>query len=451
MKRNILKTLLTLTTAAAMVLGGTAGVMAEEAVEAAAEAAEEAADAAENAAEDVKEAAADAAEDAQAGIEDVKSAAQSAVEKAKAAIEGARAAAEGKADEAKKAAEGAADEAQEAVEGAADEVKEAVEGAAEAAGEAVEGTAEAAAEAVDEIKENVEAAEEEALDDEENYDTGDASLDDIRNQDEIGENEMLVVSFGTSFNDSRRLTIGAIEGALAEAFPDWSVRRAFTAQIIIDHIEKRDGLHIDNVTEALERAVANGVKKLVVVPTHLMAGLEYDELEETLAEYADAMDIYLGVNLLNTDEDFAAVEQILVDALAEYDDGETALIYMGHGTEAESNAVYAKMQSLFTADGHDNYYVGTVEAEPSLDDILGLIADKGYTKAVLRPMMVVAGDHANNDMASLDDPESWYSVLTDAGYDVTCVLEGLGQIPEIQQLYVAHTQEAVDVALADAE
>ena len=301
---------------------------------------------------------------------------------------------------------------------------------------AEEAVSEAAEEAV------TEAAEEE---DEENYETGDASLDDVRNQDEIGENEILVVSFGTSYNDSRRLTIGAIENAIAEAYPDWSVRRGFTAQIIIDHVESRDGIHIDNVEEALERAIDNGVKNLIVQPTHLMAGIEYEELEETLAEYADSFDqVVLGANLLDTDEDFAKVEQVMVDLLADYDDGETALVYMGHGTEAESNAIYAKMQEQLTADGYENYYVGTVEAEPSLDDVLTAIEDKGYKKVVLHDMMVVAGDHAHNDMADPEDPESWFSTFAAAGYEVEALLDGLGEVPEIQQMYVEKVQDSID-------
>ena len=310
---------------------------------------------------------------------------------------------------------------------------------------AAEEVVEATEEVVEEVAEEAEAEEvvEEAEEDEEDYTTGDASLDDPRNQDEIGEKEILVVSFGTSFNDSRRETIGAIEAAAEESFPEWSVRRAFTAQIVIDHVERRDGVHIDNVTEALDRAVDNGVKTLVVLPTHLMAGIEYEELEGTLAEYADVMDIYLACNLLNTDDDFKSVENILAETMKDYDDGETAIVFMGHGTEAESNEVYAKMQDLFTADGFENIYVGTVEAEPSLEDVMAAIEGKGYTKVVLRPMMVVAGDHANNDMADPEDPESWYSVLTAAGYQVECVLEGLGQVPEIRDLYVSHLGEAL--------
>ena len=282
-----------------------------------------------------------------------------------------------------------------------------------------------------------------AEEDEENYETGDATLDNVLNQDDIGEKELLVVSFGTSFNDSRRLTIGGIESAIAEAIPDYSVRRGFTAQIIIDHVERRDGIHIDNMTEALDRAVANGVKTLVVQPTHLMHGFEYDDVVAELAERAEDFEtIVVADPLLTSDEDFDRVADIMIDLLKDYDDGNTAIVYMGHGTEHEYNKVYAQMQEILTAKGAENYYVGTVEAEPSVDDVLEAIKDKGYTRVVLRDMMVVCGDHANNDMAG-DEEDSWKSIFTAAGYEVECVLEGLGQVPEIQQIYVEHAQAAV--------
>jgi sirohydrochlorin cobaltochelatase len=296
------------------------------------------------------------------------------------------------------------------------------------------------------VTDESEAADEE---DEENYETGDASLDDPGNQDEIGENEILVVSFGTSFNDSRRLTIGAIENAIREAFPEWSVRRAFTSQIIIDHVNKRDGVKIDNVKEALDRAVENGVKNLIVQPTHLMAGLEYHDLEEEVMSYADAFEsITMGENLLAEDGDFEEVAKIITARTAEYDDGETAICFMGHGTEAESNAVYAKMQEVLTADGFENYFVGTVEATPSLEDVMAAVGEGEYKRVVLMPLMVVAGDHANNDMAG-DEEDSWKSQFEAEGYSVECVLEGLGQQPEIQQLYVEHLQKFVESALAE--
>ena len=289
----------------------------------------------------------------------------------------------------------------------------------------------------------VSASAEEQEKDEENYETGDASLDDPLNQDGIGEKELLVVSFGTSFNDSRRLTVGAIEKALQEAYPDWSVRRAFTSQIIIDHLAKRDGEIIDNVHDALKRAIRNGVKILVVQPTHLMDGFEYNDLKKELAAYADAFDrIVLGDALLTIDRDFDMVAEAIVEATAAYDDGETAVCFMGHGTEAASNSVYAKMQTVLSEAGCEHYYIGTVEAEPSVEDVLESVRAGSYKRAVLRPLMIVAGDHANNDMAG-DEADSWKSVFEVAGYEVSCVVEGLGQLPAIRQLIVEHAGEAL--------
>lgn len=280
--------------------------------------------------------------------------------------------------------------------------------------------------------------------DDEDYNTGDASLDNPRNQDEIGDNELLVLSFGTSFNDSRRLTIGAIENDLETAFPGYSVRRGFTANIVIDHVYKRDGEKIDDIGESLDRAVANGVKNLVVQPTHLMNGLEYDELCGKIADYSDAFEkVVIGDPLLTSDEDFQIVADAIVDWTKDYDDGETAVVFMGHGTEAESNAVYQKMQDLLTSGGHTNYFVGTVEASPSLDDIIAAVKAGGYKKVVLEPLMVVAGDHANNDMAGNED-DSWKSAFEKEGYEVTCLLRGLGENETIRQLYVAHAQAAVN-------
>ncbi len=279
---------------------------------------------------------------------------------------------------------------------------------------------------------------------EENYDTGDASLDNPRNQDEIGEQELLVVSFGTSYNDNRRFTIGAIENAMEAAFPDYSVRRGFTSQIIIDHVQSRDGETIDNVGQALDRAVDNGVKTLVIQPTHLMNGYEYNDLVDEVAQYADAFEaISIGQPLLTSDADFQTVAQAMVEATAPYDDGKTAICFMGHGTEADSNGVYAKMQQLLSDSGYANYYIGTVEATPSLEDVLALVQAGDYERVVLQPMMIVAGDHANNDMAG-DEEDSWKTAFQNAGYEVECIVSGLGELEAIQQLLVEHAQAAID-------
>lgn len=287
--------------------------------------------------------------------------------------------------------------------------------------------------------------------------TGDASKDDPLNQDDIGEKEILVVSFGTSFNDSRVATIGAIENAMKEAYEKdgWSVRRAFTSDIIIDHV-KQFGEEIDSVDVALQRAKDNGVKQLVVQPTHLMSGAENQELKNALADYASDFQIAIGNPLLTSDEDFNTVANALVDATKSFDDGNTAICFMGHGTPAEnelvdpaeSNKTYSKMQEVLSTVGGPNYYVGVVESDIeglSLDSLVPKVKEGGdYKKVVLRPMMVVAGDHANNDMADLEDPESWASTFGAEGYEVETVIEGLGQLPAVQQVYVAHAQEAID-------
>ncbi len=283
-----------------------------------------------------------------------------------------------------------------------------------------------------------------AADDDENYNTGDASLDNIRNQDNIGENELLVLSFGTSFNDSRRLTIGAVEDDLEKAFPGYSVRRGFTANIVIDHVNRRDGILIDDVDAAIQRAIDNGVKRLVVQPTHLMDGFEYNDLYDQVMQKSDAFEqVEFGEPLLSSDEDLKRVEKAIVDWTDEYDDGKTAICFMGHGTEADSNGVYQKMQELLTDDGYENYYIGTVEASPSLDDVLAEVKNKNYERVVLEPLMVVAGDHANNDMAG-DEEDSWKTAFENEGYEVECLLRGLGENEDIRQIYIDHAQAAID-------
>ena len=276
-------------------------------------------------------------------------------------------------------------------------------------------------------------------------DTGDASKDDSRNQDDIGENELLVVSFGTSFNDSRVKDIKGIEDALQAAYPDWSVRRAFTAQIIINHVQARDGEKIDNMQQALDRAVANGVKNLVVQPTHLMHGAEYDEMCEAVNEYADKFEsVAIAEPLLG--EVGADATEINADKEAVADG--TAFVFMGHGTSHTAKISYSQMQMTMQTLGYDNVFIGTVEGEPedtACEAVIEKIKEAGYTKVVLRPLMVVAGDHANNDMAG-DDADSWLSQFKAAGcFDsVDTQIAGLGEIADVQQIYIDHTKAAID-------
>lgn len=274
------------------------------------------------------------------------------------------------------------------------------------------------------------------------YGTEDALPENTRNQDNIGENELLTVSFGTSYHDTRRLTIGAIEHAMEKAFPDYSVRRGFTSRIIINLLQSRDHIAIDHVSRALERAVKNRVKKLVIQPTHLMNGLEYMNVIKMADEYSDVFEqLSVGQPLLASDDDFNAVIKIITEETEQYDDGETAICYMGHGTEAESNQVYGRMQDMLRAAGYENYYVGTVEASPTLDKVLSAVRSGNYNKVVLAPLMIVAGDHANNDMAG-DGEDSWKTVFEKAGYHVTCLIRGLGELDAIQQIFIEHAKAA---------
>ena len=297
-------------------------------------------------------------------------------------------------------------------------------------------------------------------------DTGDASKDDPRNQDEIGENELLVVSFGTSFNDSRAEDVKGIEDALAAAYPDWSVRRAFTAQIIINHVQARDNEVIDNMQQALDRAVANGVKNLVVQPTHLMHGAEYDEMTEAIDGYKDKFESVaiaepmlgeVGDDATVINDDKKAIAQAITDEackVAGFDDMKaaadagTAFVFMGHGTSHTANVTYDQMQTQMDDLGFTNAFIGTVEGEPedtACDKVIEKVKEAGFKNVILRPLMVVAGDHANNDMAG-DDEDSWKSQFVASGdFDsVDCQIEGLGRIAAVEDLYVAHTKAAID-------
>lgn len=296
-------------------------------------------------------------------------------------------------------------------------------------------------------------------------DTGDASADDPLNADDIGEKEILVTSFGTSYNDSRVIDIKSIEDVVAEEFPDWSVRRAFTAQIIINHIQARDGEKIDNMEQALDRAVANGVKELVVLPTHLMHGAEYDELCEALEAYEDQIESIIvaepllgevgdDATVINKDKEAVAkavVEQAMIDSGYEKMDDAVAdgvaYVLMGHGTSHTAKVSYSQMQTQMEKLGYKNVFIGTVEGEPEETEcsaVIDAVKEAGYTKVVLRPLMVVAGDHANNDMAG-DEEDSWKSMFEASGNfdDISCQISGLGNIYGVQKVYIQHLKDVI--------
>lgn len=253
---------------------------------------------------------------------------------------------------------------------------------------------------------------------------------------------ILVVSFGTSYNETRKATIGAVEEAITAAFPEYEVRRAFTSQMIIDKLKERDGEEIDNVEEALANLVAEGVGTLIIQPTHVMNGHEYDEMRELAAPYEKQFaSVKYGKPLLQDEKDYEEMVGILTEETKAYQETDTAVVFMGHGTDHEANSTYEKLDGFFKDAGYDNYYVGTVEAAPSLEDVMAEVNQGSYEKVVLLPLMIVAGDHASNDMAG-DEEGSWKTAFKSEGYEVECILKGMGEYPGVQEMFVAHAQDA---------
>ena len=254
---------------------------------------------------------------------------------------------------------------------------------------------------------------------------------------------LLAVSFGTSYNDNRDLSIVAVEKALQDANPEYEVRRAFTSQIVIDILKDRDNLEIDNVTEAMERLVADGVKEVIIQPTHVMTGFEYDDVVAEVNKYQDKFDTFkISEPLLVSDSDYDALIKSITEETASYNTEDTAIVFMGHGTEHEANVTYATLQEKLNAAGNNNYFIGTVEAEPSLEEVVALVKESGAKKVVLLPLMIVAGDHANNDMAG-DEEDSWKSAFKAEGFEVECVIKGLGEYAGVQQILVEHASAAI--------
>lgn len=254
---------------------------------------------------------------------------------------------------------------------------------------------------------------------------------------------ILAVSFGTSYNDSREKTIGAIEEALKKAYPNYEVRRAFTAQIVIDKLKSRDNLAIDNVKEAMDRLVKDGVKEVIIQPTHIMSGYEYDDVVKEIEAYKDKFDsLKIAKTMLTEDSDFDAMVKMIKESTKDYNVEGSAIVYMGHGTEHKANDTYAKLQKKLTEAGMGNYFVGTVEAAPTVEDVIDAVKADGYKKVVLIPFMIVCGDHANNDMAG-DEEDSWKSIFEAEGFEVECVLRGLGENADVQQLVVKHCGEVI--------
>ncbi len=252
---------------------------------------------------------------------------------------------------------------------------------------------------------------------------------------------ILVVSFGTSYNDTRDVTIGATEEAIAAAFPDYEVRRAFTSQTIIDKLLSRDNLKINNVTEAMAELIADGVTTLAIQPTHVMNGKEYDDLVAEVQPFADSFEsLVIGAPLLSSTEDYFA----LIDVInAEYPRAEgEVLVLMGHGTHHFANATYPALGYMLKDSGINDVIVGTVESYPDIDTVLKQVAELDPKKVILAPLMIVAGDHASNDMAG-DEEDSWKTIFKAEGYEVEPILRGLGEFEGVHNLFIDHLNTAI--------
>ncbi len=254
---------------------------------------------------------------------------------------------------------------------------------------------------------------------------------------------VLVISFGTSYNETRAKTIEATEQKISEAFPEYDFKRAFTSQFIIDKLKERDGLEIDNVEQAMQKLVDEGYGEILIQSLHVMNGAEYDDTIEVVEAYKNKFsNMSFGSPLLTSSEDYLEVVDALVTEIPELKEGE-ALFFMGHGTHHYSNSAYACLDYTFKYKGYDDIYVGTVEGYPSIDTLIEITKDKNYKKIYLMPLMIVAGDHANNDMAG-DEDDSWKMILDNEGYEVEPILKSLGEMESIQNIYIKHLNDAIE-------
>lgn len=265
---------------------------------------------------------------------------------------------------------------------------------------------------------------------------------DMKQEKHMEKRAILLVSFGTSHNDTRIKTIDAIERDVADAFPDYVVYTAWTSKMIIEKIRQRDHVHVHTVKEAMEQMNSDGITHVTVQPTHIINGIENDRMKEDAMAYKDRFSSLLfGMPLLSETEDSFRVIQVLMEELGK-PDTDTALVFMGHGTTHYANSVYALLDYQFKDMGYDNVYIGTVEAYPSMENLKRMIKEGGYKKIILTPFMIVAGDHAKHDMAG-GRKDSWKCQFEELGYDLSCLMKGLGEYKGIRSLFLRHIRQAM--------
>ncbi|HEY5525932.1 MAG TPA: sirohydrochlorin cobaltochelatase [Clostridium sp.] len=252
---------------------------------------------------------------------------------------------------------------------------------------------------------------------------------------------ILVVSFGTSYNNTRERTIDAIEKDIQTTFENHKIFKAFTSTMIIKKLKERDNIYIDTVSEALENIIENNIKNLIIQPTHIINGIENDIMLETCKKYSSHFDsIKIGSPLLTSTKDYEDITASLMKEFSSLKKDE-ALICMGHGTDHHANSTYAALDYMFKDKGYPNVFIGTVEAYPTLNTVKRSLKSLQPRKVILTPLMVVSGDHATNDMAS-DEEDSWKTFFEKEGYIVECHLKGLGEYPSIRDMYIDHITNA---------
>lgn len=258
----------------------------------------------------------------------------------------------------------------------------------------------------------------------------------------IRKKAILVVSFGTSHNDTREKTIDVIEQTIQEAYPAYAIYRAWTSNMIIQKVIQRDKVINFTVTQAVEEMLKNGITEIIIQPTHVINGIENDFMIKDILQFEHRFDsIRFGAPLLTTTQDSLDVIKALMDEYS-YLVKNDALVLMGHGTTHYANTVYAALDYMFKEQGYPNVFVGTVEAYPSLEVIIKQLKKQNLKSITLVPFMIVAGDHAKNDMAS-DKEDSWNTQLCEQGYQVCSVLKGLGEYQGIRNIFLRHIEDTL--------
>ena len=235
---------------------------------------------------------------------------------------------------------------------------------------------------------------------------------------------ILVTSFGTSHRDTREKCLDSIQREVEEKYGSENVERAYTSGIIRRIIEKKEEVHIFDQKEGLKVLKDKGFEEIITMSLHILDGIEYSKLDDKFGK--------ISKPLLADDEDF---EKIVENKEFNDLEGNDAIVFMGHGTESEADYAYQKLQEEYLKAGKNNIFIATVDGKVTIKDVIEKMKGKGFRNILLKPLMIVAGDHAKNDMSS-DNEDSWKTMLKNEGYEVTSVLKGMGEYEFIRKMFM---------------